>query len=397
MRVLLVHRYYWPDAAPCGVIMHWIAKHLAAEGHCVDALTSQPSRFGGSRLGVRPRNEKIDGVNVTRVRLPMEIRRPIWRIVNAFNIGFRIIIQAIVKKYDVVIISTVPPVLGGVFAALAAKLSGARFIYYCMDLHPEVGMVSGDFSNPALVSALQWLDDWSCRQAWPVIVHTDDMRKTLLRRARGSEYDISIINNFALPSENECVSPTDLYSADSANGLRLVYAGNLGRFQGLEALLEAMGRIVDRKDIELIVVGDGVAKAGLLAHKKKTNSNVRFLGYQPVELTKAIIQSADIGIVMLIPGMYRLAYPSKTMAYLEQGRPVIAAVEAASDLARTMLAEGYGFCVPIGDSESLARLIVKLADDRSWRMAMSQAALRVFEERFSASVVLAKWSDMLRS
>jgi hypothetical protein len=48
--------------------------------------------------------------------------------------------QAIVRKrYDVIMVSTSPPVLAGWFVAVAAKLSGARFIYHCMDIHPEIG------------------------------------------------------------------------------------------------------------------------------------------------------------------------------------------------------------------------------------------------------------------
>ena len=395
MRVLVVHRYYWPDKSPCAGIMRWVAKQLATDGHDVDVLTSQPSSRESSRQNRRPRVEQMDAVSVTRLSLPTETGRQIWRIVNALHLGFQILLRSVFKRYDVIIVATVPPVLGGFFSALAAKLTRARCIYYCMDLHPEIGRISGDFANPMLFRVLQVLDDWACRQASPVLVHSEDMCNTLRQRPRGAEYRIELMNNFALPSEHALSHESVSEWGKKDIRLSLIYAGNMGRFQGLETLLDAMGRIAHRKDIELVMMGEGVVKPELVAQQKNTNANVQFFDYQPIEVAKAAIQDADLGVVALIPGMYRYAYPSKTMAYLEQGRPIIAAVETESELAKTMLAEGYGFSVPIGDAEALAELLVRLADDLSWKEPMNQSALAAFENCFSAPVVLAKWSQLV--
>jgi glycosyltransferase involved in cell wall biosynthesis len=376
--------------------MRWVAKQLAADGHKVDVLTSQPSHQGSSRQDRRPSIEQLDTVSVTRLLLRTETGWPLWRIVNALHLGISIVLRSLFRRqYDVIIVATIPPVLGGFFSALAAKLTGARFIYYCMDLHPEIGRISGDFANPVLFRVLQSLDDWTCRQAMPVLVHSEDMRNTLRQRPRGVQYRIEVMNNFALPAEHALTHEAD-WGLDKQNiRLRLIYAGNMGRFQGLETLLDAMGCITHREDIELVMMGEGVAKPELIARKNKTNANVLFFNYQLGEVAKAAIQKADVGVVALIPGVYRYAYPSKTMAYLEQGLPIIAVVESESDLVKTMSAEGYGFSAPIGDAEALAELLVRLADDSSWKEPMSQCASVAFEKYFSAPIVLGKWSRLV--
>ena len=395
MRILVVHRYYWPDKAPCAAIMRWVAGNLASKGHDVDVLSSQPS-YRQSSLSERcPRLEKIDGVNVQRLSLPMEAGRPWWRILNALHLGAWILLRAFSRKYDVIIVSTVPPVLGGFFSALAAKLTRARFIYYCMDLHPEVGRVSGDFANPWLFSLLQRIDDWSCRQASPVLVHSQDMRITLHARRRGGEYNIQIMNNFALPSDTSGDAEIDF--GFGGNRLTLIYAGNIGRFQGLETAVDAMALIADRKDIALVIMGDGVAKAGLIERARRAKANVQFIDYQPVSVVKSAIRQADIGLVTLIPEIYKYAYPSKTMAYLEQSTPIIAAVEPESELSQDMCSQGYGFSVPIGDANALAALLVQLADDDSWRQKMNAAALHAFEQNFSPEVVLQRWTRVVET
>lgn len=395
MRVLVVHRYYFPEQVPCANIMRAIATRLSKDGHQVDVLSAKPSRV----IDKTPDNEiKIDagdGVRVCRLSLPSEVNRPVWRIVNAIYLGLTLLFKTIFIRYDVIISTSIPPVLGGFFSSLAAKLTRVRFIYYCMDLHPEIGRVSGDFSNPFLYRLLLRIDDWNCRQASSVLVHSEDMRNTLRARPRGGEYNIELFNNFALPAEQDPSIDSDWHLDSLTNRLTLIYAGNMGRFQGLETLLEAMGRIAHRKDIELIMMGEGVAKPGLIILQKKLTANVRFYDYQPVEVAKEAIQSADIGVVMLIPDMYKYAYPSKTMAYLEQGCPIIAVIEEESELAKTMQSEGYGFSVPIGNAEALAKLLLQLADDISWKQPMSQAALAAFEKYFSSSVVLDKWSKLV--
>ena len=395
MRILVVHRYYWPDKTPCAAIMHFVAAYLASKGHEVDALSSQPSYRQTAFSERRPKFEVIGGVGVRRLSLQNEAARPWWRILNALHLGAWILLKAFSRQYDVIIVSTVPPVLGGFFSALAAKVTRARFIYYCMDLHPEVGRVSGDFANPWIFSLLQCIDAWSCRRASPVLVHSKDMRTTLHTRRRSGDYNIQIMNNFALPSDTGGDVEIDFGFGD--NRLTLIYAGNIGRFQGLEIAVEAMALISDRKDIALVIMGDGIAKAGLMVSAQNAKAYIRFIDYQPVSIVKSAIRQADIGLVTLIPEMYKYAYPSKTMAYLEQGRPIMAAVEPESELSHDMHLQGYGFSVPIGDVNALAALLVQLADDNNWKQKMNAAALHAFELNFSPEVVLQRWTDVVET
>jgi glycosyltransferase involved in cell wall biosynthesis len=264
-----------------------------------------------------------------------------------------------------------------------------------MDLHPEIGRISGNFANTYLYNLLLRIDDWNCRQARPVLVHSEDMLNTLRMRPKGAEYEIQILNNFALPTEPGSSIDSKWEHDSNANLLTLIYAGNMGRFQGLDTLVEAMGLIAHRKDIELIMMGDGVKKPGLIDMQKQLDANIRFYDYQPVEVAKAAIRSADIGVVTLIPGMYKYAYPSKTMAYLEQGRPIIAMIEEESELAKTMQSEGYGFSVLPGDATALAQLLLRLADESSWKESFNQSASAAFEKYFSSSVLLDKWSKLV--
>jgi glycosyltransferase involved in cell wall biosynthesis len=394
-RVLVIHRYYWPDKPPCASIMRWIAAHFASEGHTVEVLTSQPSYRSTSAEKPFPKVGIVDGVKVHRLNLPTETGSSIVRIINALHLGFWILLKALTRRYDVIVVTSIPPVLGGFFAAMASLLVKARLVYYVMDLHPEIGRVSGDFSNPVLFNTLKVLDSWTCRIADVVLVHSEDMRQTLRERPRSERMNIHILNNFAIPADVSSSEPSHFNLDTSVNRLTIVYAGNVGRFQNLETIVDAMGRIRDHAGIELIIMGDGVAKKSLVDQVSLQRANVRFIDFQPLEIAKDIIKQADIGLITLMPEIYKYAFPSKTMAYLEQGRPLIAMVELESELAKSMSEWDYGFAVPVGDVEALASLLIRLASEATWKQRMSDSAVKAFRMNYSHDVVLSRWSDVI--
>tara|TARA_B110000503_G_C7113744_1_gene399339 strand:+ start:361 stop:1536 length:1176 start_codon:yes stop_codon:yes gene_type:complete len=390
-----VHRYFWPDQANCGQILWHVAQHFQLKGHQVDILSSLPSRNYNSNKIQAKKIETIKQVNITRINLSNEEGRPLIRIFNALKLGIMTNYLALQNKYDVIISTTVPPILGGFFSSIAAKLKKSRLYYFCMDLYPEVGKISGDFSNPIFFKLLEKIDNWNCKQADLIIVHSSDMKRTLEQRKTNKKLKIKIINNFSVPSESKLENDLKIKDINKQNKLSIIFAGNIGRFQRLDKIVEAMSLIKYRSDIELIIMGDGVAKKDLKEQVKKTSANVTFFDYQPINIVKDAIKKADIGLVTLMPNTYKYAYPGKVMTYLEQGRPFISTIEPESELARTMKNEGFGFSVEGADITKIANLFTTLADDTSWKIKMNDAAKIAYKKNFSMNKILNQWSNII--
>ncbi len=395
MKVLAIHRFYWPDTPPYASMLRAIVGQWVRDGHDVDVLSSQPSYKADVENPRQPTKERVDGASVVRLNLPSETGRPLVRISNALVLGLGVFWRAVIRKrYDVIMVSTSPPVLAGWFVAMAAKLTGARFIYHCMDIHPEIGRISGEFRNPRVFSLLSRLDRWTCNQARPVVVLSDDMAKTLVGREPEKPPQTAVINNFSLPSEEGAVNA--LPFPWPKEPFVLLFAGNIGRFQGLDFLLDAMASLRGRQDIRLIMMGDGTEKERLSRKAKENGANVSFVGHQPVEVAKAAMAKASAGFVSLVPELYHYAYPSKTMTYLEQGCPALVAVETDSCLARDVMDNGAGVAVPGGDVDALVIAIESLADDPESLNLMRQKALEFSTHAFGTDVVLARWSSLLQ-
>ncbi len=395
MKILLTHRYFWPDSPNCGQILWNLVKHYSSKGYMVDVITSLPSYNHNSKKIFSKKKEKLNNLKIRRIELLVEGNSPFKKLINAIRLGLWTNYLAIKGNYDIIISTSIPPISGGFFAALASYITKARFIYFCMDLHPEIGKISKDFSNPLLFMLLKKIDNWSCSRARPVVVHSLDMKNTILSRGIKKKPEIKIINNFSIPTEslNKPFSSKDLQLNNAK--LKIIFAGNLGRFQALDKIIDAMALLRNKKDIKLILVGDGSIKKKLMLKIKKSMANVHLLNRQPIDITKEIIKKADIGLVSLDSNIYKYGYPSKLMTYLEQGKPIAAVLEKESEIAKLIENENCGFCIPTLESEKIAQYFVKLTKNDSWKLKMSNNATNVYKKYFTRSKIYDEWSKIL--
>ena len=394
LKVLAIHRYYWPDTPPYASMLRQIVGQWVKDGHCVDVLSSQPSYKSELENAPQSPRECVDGAQVIRLNLPPESGRPMVRIFNALRLGVGVLFRAVIRKrYDVLMVSTSPPVLAGWFVAIAAKITGARFIYHCMDIHPEIGRISGEFRNPHIFNLLSNMDSWSCAQARPVVVLSKDMAASLEARKPRKQAQTLVINNFSLPSEEQ--SPSELPFSWPSEPFVLLFAGNIGRFQGLGVLLEAMTILRERDDIRLLMMGEGSERESLEKVAIQKGVRVTFVGHHSVDVAKQAMRRAQAGFVSLVPGLYHFAYPSKTMTYLEQGCPVIVAVEPDSHLAKEISDNAAGI-ITVNEAEELAHVIREITNDKEKLIAMRERAKSLADREYSQQVDLKKWSTLLK-
>ena len=397
MRILLIHRYFWPDSPPYASMLRVIARHFSAQGHEVTVLTTQPSYTKETSNWKRPHVEELDGFRVVRKWMfPESKSNWLARIANVAVFFFHVMAHILLrgKRYDLVTASTMPPVVIGAAACAATRLRRGRFVYHCMDLYPEVAELAGSrwLGKGPLRAALRWIDKRTCRKAWRVLVLSEDMQVALV--ARGLEPgNIRVLNNFALESED--VPSSGVLGPDRGR-FRVLFAGNLGRFQGLETVLEAAALLPEDAEIDFHFLGDGAARCSLEEQAgAQIGQRVHFHGFRPLADALGAMREAHLGIVSLQPGIVRVAYPSKTMTYLAAGLPVLAMVEQTSELARTVEQEGVGFAVEYGDAAGIAQGVLDLAADRGRLAACQRAAQDLAEREFSAEAALARWDRLL--
>lgn len=397
VEVLAAHRYFWPDVTPYATILKDIATAWSEAGANVTVVSTKPGYRSGSPSA--PSRERIGSFTALRVpTLPGGPSRSWVRAFNGLIFTAGVFAITLVKRPDILMVSTIPPPFLGLAGRIAARLCGAKLIYHCLDIHPEAARFAAVLGDSRGYRLLRAIDTSTCQAADAVVVPSGDMATALVERNPDRLLSIAIINNYALrASEKEGAEPT----AHEPRPVRLVFAGNLGRYQGLDRIVDAFARATRESDadLELWFIGDGVARTALEASVAELglSARVTFFGQRPLEEALRLIRSSDIGIVSLQPEIYRVAYPSKTFTYLEAGVPVLAIVEPRSELADLIRSHELGFVAAQDDGSGLARILARLAGERERLARMGKNALRISAGRLGKEAILGRWVELLRA
>ena len=399
MRILAVYRHFWPDSPPYASMLRTVTARLAEKGHSVTMLAEQPGYKSTDRAIDVPHRERIDDVDVRRLsRLPFSGSR-VMRRIAAGVFPLRVVLHAAAsrirgERYDLLWTSTMPPAINGWGGRIAARILGAKFVYHFNDIYPELQVYAGNWrADSMLTRVIGWIDRRNAKRALLCIALSEDMAETIA--ARGIEREkIIVINNFMLASFTQ-EEPLPERFGRSTDTFRVIFAGNVGRFQGLEALVDAARLLaVEKPEIEFIILGEGTA-LNALEKRAEGLSNIRFEGHMPFEIAKSVIASADLGLVSIQPGVYRAAYPSKTLTYLGLGVPVLAMVEPHSSLAREIEENEVGWVASGPDGVALAHTIASVHEADEDATLVRARVLQHYALNLSREAALQKWCSLV--
>ncbi len=122
----------------------------------------------------------------------------------------------------------------------------------------------------------------------------------------------------------------------------------------------------------VLINGDGAARAEL-EQRAAGLANVRFAGYVPDDRLGELLATGDVHAVPLRRGLARVSVPSKTYSILAAGRPVVAAIDAGTEVPRILAASGAGVVVPPDDPAGFAAAVAELVADPARAAAMGDA------------------------
>ncbi|MDM8006733.1 MAG: glycosyltransferase family 4 protein [Phycisphaerae bacterium] len=366
MRILFIAHYFQPE--PNFFFGLPFAKELARRGHSVQVLTGFPNYPGGRIYeGYRIRllqTEMMEGIPVYRFPIyPSHDRSSMKRTLCYCSLSASMAVMApwLVRKADVAYVAQGPATLG-LPATVLRWLRGIPFVYNIQDLWPDTLVSTGMFSKGR---GYTLVDHW-CRQVYRqaarIVVIAPGMKRLLQERGV-PEHKIEVIYNWcdeALIGGGQA-DPGLKQRLGMEGKFNVVFAGNMGKAQAMDAVIEAAGLVGEvNSEIQFVFIGSGVEVDRLKQRACELNlHNVLFHRRKPVSEIGAILRAADVLLVHLRKDpLFAATIPSKTQAYLALGRPILMAVEGdASDLVRAARA---GECCTPQDPRAIADAALRL-------------------------------------
>lgn len=234
-----------------------------------------------------------------------------------------------VRKEDKVLMVTNPAPMVPLMGRLKKKI-GFELHILVHDVFPENTRPAG-IKLPMYQIVKNIFDNAYCK-ANQIIVLGRDMKEILenkVKRAKGCKPHIIIIENWA---DTYNINPQPFPTGN----IILEYAGNIGRVQGLDQVIENLP-----KNVELHLYGTGAMEEAL---KKRKIPNVFFHGPYFRSQQNEILSACDIALVTLQEGMYGLGVPSKTYNILASGRPILFLGPKNSEIDLLIREKEIGYC-----------------------------------------------------
>lgn len=374
MLVTLATRTFTPEPTAAALRLGALVRSLVSSGASVRVLTSRlapsvardgaraASRPLGSSQSTRRGNAAVPGrgptaggegadlVEVRRAPVLRDRTGAVRGYVSYLSFDLPLVGRLLTGARPDVVVCEPPPTTGAA-VRVACALRRVPYVYYCADVVSDAASAAG--VPGVVVRGVAALESFALRGARRVIA----VSAGVSRRARElGARDVTVVpNGVRVPGEIVAGYPD---SFPRCSGPVFVYAGTVAPWLAPEVFVEAFERARGRLgDARLVFVGQGSGWEDL-AGRARAVAGVQMIPAVSANEADRWMARATATLASLRPGGYDYAYPTKILASLAQGTPVIYAGPGRA--ARDVEEAGLGVACGL-DADEVAEAMVACA------------------------------------
>ena len=178
----------------------------------------------------------------------------------------------------------------------------------------------------------------------------------------------------------------------SKDDIVVLYAGNMGKKQGLEIVVETASKLQDHSNVYFVFCGEGEVRQSI-EQQARGLPNVRFLPMQLSEKLNPLLNMADIHVLPQRENIADLVMPSKLLNMLASGKPVIAIARPDTEIGNVI--EMTGILIPPEKINTLADVILLLSTDDNLRKRLGEKGRKFAVEHYEQNAILEKLQNQL--
>lgn len=408
MKICIFTNHFYPEDFK----VNDIAFELAKLGYDVTVLTAIPDYpkgkfFDGYSLFKR-RHEMVNGVNV--IRLPIiprgkggAIRLVLNYLSYYFCLSIFTFFHGFRNKYDKIFVHLTSPFFIGVCAKKLSKRQKIPMIFWTLDLWPESLISAGGFKNKLLINQQTRMVSKVYEQCSKILIGSKGFEKSICEKGNFKD-KLVYFPNWAEDVKGECpaefeINKIEPFASKKDDDFILLFAGNLGEAQNLDAILDAAYLLKNEQHIKFVFVGDGRRKEHLenIVKEKCLQNTVYFTGRYPITTMPVFMKNADVLLFSLKDEpCFNLTVPSKVQFYMAQGKMILAMING--DGAELVRESNCGFVVPAGDSIALSEQIKSISNmDKEKLYLFGQNGFNYYAKNFERKLRFSQLKDLLNN
>lgn len=378
VNILIVSQYYAPDITAAAFRISETAALLRLRLHDVKVITTEPHK---SEMTFARQADAAEGVHRVPVAayagggLVAYLVQYLSFVARAIIAGLRL--RKTGWRPEVVWVTS-PPLFAGLAGWILSRTMRAPMVLDIRDIWPESAVAAGQLSQDGAGFRLgKLLERFLYDRAAAVTCVSNPMCAYIATRTRTPA---TVVYNGVLVGNAPDPAPEQTRD-------RILYAGNLGRVQGLEVLLQAFARLSAKGLLSgwtLDLIGTGAQEAALKAQASglECRDTIRF--HRPMPKAQALAEIACsrlLFINLMDQDVFDLTIPSKVFDYMLMNRPILCGV-GGEGLA---IIEETGGNVPFtpSDVDSLCDAIERAAANMSHYEALAAGNSRIVRDRYS--------------
>ncbi len=358
--ILVITQYFYPEQFRINdICTEWVKR-----GYKVTVITGIPNYPQGKYYDgyglFKKRKEEYNGMDIIRIPLIPRGNNAIMLTLNYLSFvvsGFFWKVFTKIKA-DYVFIFEVSPMtqaLPGVWYAGKRKVP---CYLYVQDLWPEnVEKITG-ITNKEIIGAIGKMVDYINRGCTKIFTTSESFVKSIHDRGvplDKIEYWPQYAEDFYIP-----IAKMSIPEIPKDERLNIIFAGNIGYFQGLDVLIKTAEVIKKEYDMQVRfnIIGDGRYKEEFKEEiiKNQLDDMFNFIQQQPARKIPKFLASCDLAFLSLASNpLTEMTIPAKLQTYMACGITILASV--AGEAERIIVDSNSGLCSQPGDELKLAKNI----------------------------------------
>jgi len=380
MKILVVTNLFHPDRGGGASVFSDMCYGLVERGHEVTVYTTYPyypewqNKSGLSTW--RTRRETIEGVDVHRYGLyvPANPSKLIPRL--AYELSFAMsLIRSLFRRQRFDAVMVYCPMAGAVaYAAVRRTLFREPLWLNVQDIPADAAAASGISKSGFFNRIGQATQSWLFNRAavWSTIAPS---MITRLKAIRKHDQPIHYCPNFL-----NATMATEIAQHESKVGrpvgdpLKLLYAGNIGKKQGLIEFCKVLA--ATPINFHFRIQGNGGEAEAIKQWVAETgDARFQFGEFLDEKGFVGALFEADLFVITEKAGVGASFIPSKLIPCIATGTPVLCVCDRDGPLGTEVKQHNLGFCMPWPEIDSLGDKLARITSESSMIPSMQQNAV----------------------
>ncbi|MDA7566602.1 glycosyltransferase family 4 protein [Flavobacteriaceae bacterium] len=377
MKIIYFYQFFTTPKGSYGTRVYEFTKDWVELGHQVTVVTSVFYKSDIKANGLID-IQYINGVKLIIINIKTSNKNSFLKRVFGF-ITYSLISSyfAFTEKFDIVISSS-PPISVGIPGLIAKLFRSKKLVFEVRDLWPEAPIALGFLNNRYLKKFFYYFEAYCYKNADLIIGLSPGIKQNIEKRFKNKKI-ISVTNsvNFDLFKNKLKNVPEYLIGKKYA-----IYTGNIGEVNNSELLFRAAVKLkkIGRKDIIIIMVGDGQIKDQLIFKSKKIET-ILFLDMVPKNELFGLVKNSFCSLIPLADiSVLDTSSPNKLFESMAAKVPII---QTTNGWIKQMIGKlNCGFTVDPSDENILVEKLIYLADNNKVSKKMGLSGFLYAKDHF---------------